>query len=114
MAEQLAQWIGNHPIGMFWLIVVTMAFVFLGSKTMELHYKANRLPMPRIRFGGGNPKDGVPNYAHIIPKAAGEITSAYRILNYWFMALTYTMLSLLIALGAIYKIYSPVARLSVQ
>lgn len=79
-----------------------MALVFLGSKTMEWHYKANHLPMPKSPFAR------LPDYTHIIRKTQAETTSTYRILSHWLLGLTYLMVVLLIGLGVAYKVYGPV------
>ena len=96
----------NHPMVLFSLLVFTMALVYLGSKTVEWHYKANRLSAPKHSFLKGAFGDGAINYTHVIRRSEGETVSRYRIMSHWIMALMYAMVLLLIVLGLIYKSYT--------
>ena len=106
MTHELAEWMKGHPIVLFWLIVFTMALVYLGSKTIEWHYKANQVKPPKIHLLKGILGDDAINYVHILRKTEMETVSKYRIMSYWIMALMYLMVLILLVLGVSFKLAS--------
>jgi hypothetical protein len=104
MTQIVAEWMKDNPIVLFWLILFTMVLVYLGSKTVEWHYKANQVKPPRISFLKGILGDHSINYVHIIPRSKSETVAKYRIMSYWIMALMYLMVVVLLVLGISYKL----------